>query len=109
MKTVEDIIESKTFVKDGLITVELAAICAEEYASQFKQPQLPIGEEVKPLTTSIKEEKVSTGLDELIEWINDWESSFLDANREDRFFQGAFSRCSAIKQKVKEIKSRLNK
>lgn len=52
MKTAEEIIESKTFVKDGLITVELAAICAKEYASQF--------------TPSTKEEKTGGEVEEEI-------------------------------------------
>jgi len=39
-KTIVQIIDENTFVKDGLITVENAIKCAELYASQFKQSDI---------------------------------------------------------------------
>ena len=47
--------------------------------------------------------KELTPIEELIKSINDWENSFYDANKEDRFFQGAFSRCANIKRKATEL------
>ena len=45
MKTVKQIIDKNTFVKDGLITVQVAEKCMEEYAQQFKK-ELPSDEEI---------------------------------------------------------------
>lgn len=44
-------------------------------------------------------------MQELIESITQWENTFKDANRHDRFFQGAFSRCANIKSKAQELQA----
>jgi len=54
MKTAKEIIDDNTFVKDGLITVETAIKCMEQYAEQ-QVKKLNIDDVSKPLDGELQE------------------------------------------------------